>query len=122
MSWATVCMRVVDSCDNTLARRRHAAGEMDPAERQQVSDGADRRAPAGAQVSGSMNMSVRRTPPVAGSGKCPTAVPRRMASSAEVHASAMPTAAYISRLSSSWYDVPVTTSSRRPATIMPPLE
>ena len=47
-------------------------------------------APAGAQVSGSMNMPVRRAPPVTGSGKWPTAVLRRMASSAEVHESCHP--------------------------------
>ncbi len=54
--------------------------------------------PAGAQESGSMNMSVRRAPLVAGSGKWPTAVLRRMASSAEVDESSMPTVAYTSRL------------------------
>src|SRR5215471_19597991 len=43
-------------------------------------------APAGAQVSGSMNMTVCRAPPVAGSGKWPTAVLRRIAFCAEVHA------------------------------------
>jgi hypothetical protein len=39
---------------------------------------------------------------VAGSGKWPTAVLRRMASSAEVDESSMPTVAYTSRLSRSW--------------------
>ena len=78
--------------------------------------------PAGAQESGSLNMSVRRAPLAAGSGKWPTAVLRRMASSAEVDASSIPTVAYSSRSRRSWYDVPVTTSSRRPATIIPPFE
>jgi hypothetical protein len=54
--------------------------------------------PAGAQESGSMNMPVRRAPMVAGSGKWPTAVLRRMASTAEVHESSMPAASYTSRL------------------------
>jgi hypothetical protein len=56
--------------------------------------------PAGAQESGSLNMSVRRAPLVAGSGKWPTALLRRMASSAEVEESPMPTVAYSSRLRS----------------------
>src|SRR5262249_60940158 len=49
--------------------------------------------PAGAQESGSMNMPVRRAPPVAGSGKWPTAGLLRMAFSPEVHESFLPAGA-----------------------------
>ena len=59
-------------------------------------------APAGAQVSGSLNMSVRLTFPVAMSGKWPAAVLRRMACSALVQESSMPAAAYTSRSRRSW--------------------
>jgi hypothetical protein len=96
-------MRAVSSRERT----RFPAGDTPPARWVRPNARRSRTVPIGvlpaeAQESGSMNMSVRRTPSDAGSGKCPTAVLRRMASSADVHESAMPTGAYTSRSRRSW--------------------
>ncbi len=94
MSYETCHISATDSADRT----RVPDGAMPPA--RWVRPKASRSAtvpigvpPAGPQVSGSVNMFVGRSSPVSGSGKWPTAVLRRMACSADVLESFMPTGA-----------------------------
>jgi hypothetical protein len=91
-----------------------------PAEGDQSRMVPNRRGPAGPHVSGSMNISVRPGVPVSNDWEMADRGAPQNRFLAETDESVMPSRAVQSRGAARDTD-PVTTSSSRPATIMPPL-